>query len=116
MGILPYYPLAAGFLTGKYRRGAAPPEGSRFEGSEYQAKRWISDANFDVIERLIAFAEDRNHTMGDLAFSWLLAEPAVGSVIAGATRPDQIVANAASGEWALTSEEKAAVDQLLASM
>jgi len=116
LGVLPYYPLAAGFLTGKYRRGAPSPEGSRFDKSEYQGKRWLSDANFDVIERLITFAEDRGHTIADLSFAWLLAELVVGSVIAGASRPDQIVANAASGEWSLTAEDKMAVDQLLPSM
>jgi aryl-alcohol dehydrogenase-like predicted oxidoreductase len=108
LAFLPYYPLASGLLTGKYRKGKGVPEGSRiadwFEGK-------ISPVDLDRIEALIAFAGAHGHTILDLAFSWLRAHPAVASVIAGATNPQQVQANVAA-EWKLSKEEMAEIDRL----
>ncbi|HET9010947.1 MAG TPA: aldo/keto reductase, partial [Gemmatimonadaceae bacterium] len=108
MAFLPFFPLASGLLTGKYRRGKGVPEGSRiadwFEGK-------ISKQDLDRIEGLIAFAESRGHTILDLAFSWLRAHPVVASVIAGATMPEQVQANVAAA-WRLTSQEMAEIDRI----
>ncbi len=112
VGILPYFPLAGGFLTGKYQRGAPPPAGSRGERSPY-VQKYLTDANFDRLDRLQAFAAERGHTLHELAFAWLLAEPQVASVISGATRPEQVAANAAAGQWRLTADERAQVAALL---
>ena len=87
MGILPYFPLANGLLTGKYRRGQPAPEGTRLGDDSPRAKATLGSANYDVLEALEAFAADRGRTMVELAIAWLLANPLVGSVIAGATRP-----------------------------
>ena len=110
VGILPYYPLANGFLTGKYRRGHAAPEGTRLAESD---RGMFTDRNFDLLESLEAFASDRGHTVLDLAFAWLLANPNVSSVIAGATRTEQVEGNANASGWELSPEEKAQVDALL---
>ena len=112
-GILPYYPLASGFLTGKYRRGMALPEGSRLARLRWTADRHINDAGFDLLESLESFASDRGHTMVDLAFAWLLAHPEVSSVIAGATRIEQVVQNATASDWELNAAEMIELDQLL---
>jgi aryl-alcohol dehydrogenase-like predicted oxidoreductase len=113
-GLLPYFPLASGLLTGKYKRDAMP-EGARLTAMPKFANRtYVTDANFDKVEKLDAFAKERGHTLLELAFSWLLAEPATGSVIAGATKPEQIASNVASAGWTLTAEEKAAVDAIVA--
>jgi aryl-alcohol dehydrogenase-like predicted oxidoreductase len=113
LGILPYFPLANGFLTGKYRRGQAPPQGTRLAGNPASAERYLTEANFDVLERLEAFAVERGHTMVDLAIAWLLATPRVGSVIAGATRTEQVEANAGAADWRLTSDDKKELDGIL---
>jgi len=110
---LPYFPLANGLLTGKYRKGAAPPEGSRITTSGNFAS-WLSDANLDKVEALIAYAEARGRTILELAFGWLLAKPVIASVIAGATKPGQIEANSAAAGWKLTGEEVAEIDALVA--
>jgi aryl-alcohol dehydrogenase-like predicted oxidoreductase len=102
VGILPYYPLAEGFLTGKYRRGQSPPEGATERGKSVLT--WYGK-NFDILEGLEQFSGDRGHTVLELAFAWLLAKPQVSSVIAGATTAAQVEANAASGEWELSDEE-----------
>lgn len=112
VGILPYFPLAGGFLTGKYRRGEAAPAGSRGESSDY-VKQYMTEANFDRLEKLSAWAEARGHTMGDLAHAWLLAHPEVCSVISGATRPEHVVQNAAGADWRLDAEALAEVNALL---
>jgi len=104
VGILPYYPLAGGFLTGKYQRGEAPPPGSRGESSPY-VQKYFTDANFNVMDKLTAFAAERGHTVGELAIAWLLGQPQVCCVISGATTPEQVTANAATAGWALTAEE-----------
>lgn len=110
IGYLPYFPLANGLLTGKYRKGQPMPEGTRLSGS-----RTPTEADLERVEKLIAFAESRGHTILTLAFSWLLSRPAVASVIAGATRPEQVHANAAASGWAMSAEDLAAVDAILAS-
>ncbi|MDP9237472.1 MAG: aldo/keto reductase [Chloroflexota bacterium] len=112
LGILPYFPLASGFLTGKYRRGEAAPEGTRLAAMGDRAKSAMSDANFDVLEKLEAFAESHGHTMLDLAIGWLASHEFVPSVIAGATKPEQVEANVAAGAWKLTREEMAEVDAI----
>lgn len=113
MTLLPYFPLASGLLTGKYRKGAALPADSRMAMPYFQ--RGMTDQRLDTVERLIAFAEARGHTVLELAMSWLVGRPSVGSVIAGATRPEQVRANAASVGWALSPEELAEVDAITGS-
>ena len=113
VGFLPYYPLAGGFLTGKYRRGEPVPAGTRMALAAGQARRWLTEPNFDLLDRLEAFCAERDRSVADLAFAWLLASPQVSSVIAGASRPEQVAANAASAEWALADDEKAEVDAIL---
>lgn len=119
VAFVPYYPLKSGLLTGKYRQGDAVPEESRLggrEGSKFEAygDRLLTDENLNAVERLIAFAESRGHTVLDLALSWLLAHEPVASVIAGATKPSQVRANVAAAGWALTQDDLDAVDDLLA--
>lgn len=113
LGILPYYPLASGFLTGKYRRGEAAPEGTRLALTPRRAQSTLTEANFAVLARLEAFAAERGRPMVELAIAWLLANPLVGSVIAGATRPEQVVANAKAADWHLTPEEVQEIDGIL---
>jgi aryl-alcohol dehydrogenase-like predicted oxidoreductase len=105
IGILPYFPLASGFLTGKYRRGETPPEGTRLAGNSTMADTYLTEANFDVLEALEAFASERGHSMVELAIAWLLANRSVSSVIAGATRPEQVDANAKAADWELGASE-----------
>jgi aryl-alcohol dehydrogenase-like predicted oxidoreductase len=110
MAFLPYFPLAAGVLTGKYRKGEPPAPGTRL-GSNVTpevAKRVLSDKALDRVERLQAFAQARGHTVAELAIAWLLVQPALASVIAGATRPEQVEANVRAAAWRLTAEEAAA--------
>lgn len=109
---LPYYPLANGMLTGKYRVGRERPPGTRITvGGRYAPI--LNDANLEIVERLASYAEARGAGMLDLAFAWLLSHRAIASVIAGATKPHQVVSNAAASEWQLTSKERAEVDALL---
>jgi len=110
IGFLPYFPLASGLLTGKYRQGQPSPEGTRLSGNA----TWLSEQNLATVEKLISFAEAKGHTILELAFGWLLAKPVVTSVIAGATRVEQIEANAAAANWMLSEAELAEIDQLLA--
>ncbi len=110
--ILPFYPLASGLLTGKYTPGAAPPPGSRFANPTRFETRFQNDATVKKVEALRAFAEARGHTLLELAMSWLVAQPFVGSVIAGATTPEQVESNAKAASWKLTAEDLAAVDQI----
>ncbi len=112
-GFLPYFPLESGLLTGKIRKGHDAPQGTRLAESG-TASRFLSDERIDVVEKLIAYAESHGHTMLELAFGWLLARPVVASVIAGATKADQVHANAEAANWHLTSVELAEVDALLA--
>jgi len=111
--LMPYFPLASGMLTGKYRRGQEHPEGSRLAAWGPMAEQFASDEKFDVVERLTAYAEAHGHTLAELALSWLAGTPAVGSVIAGATSPEQVRANAAATTaWTLSDTERAEVDAL----
>jgi aryl-alcohol dehydrogenase-like predicted oxidoreductase len=112
MTLLPYFPLASGLLTGKYRKGQPLPEGTRMNMPYF--KGGLTDERLDVVEKLIAFSEARGHTILELAFSWLLAQPIVSSVIAGATRPEQATANASAGEWKLSAQDLAEIDTILA--
>ena len=109
LGLLPFFPLASGLLTGKHRRGAAA-QGSRLATPMFSA--FMNDRNFDIVEKLEAFVKARGHTMLELAFSWLAARPAVASVIAGATKPEQIAANVQAVSWELTGEEMAEIDKI----
>ncbi len=110
IAFLPYFPLASGLLTGKYRLGQKSPAGSRGEAG--WGPKVYTDANLALVEKLIAFAESRGHTILELAFGWLLAKRAIASVIAGATTADQVRANAASASWTLTEAEIAEVDAI----
>ena len=113
LGVLPYFPLANGFLTGKYRRGEPPPEGTRLAlMQDRRGERLLTDENFAVLEKLESFASDRGHSMLDLAIGWLASQPFVPSVIAGATRPEQVEQNVAAGGWKLSDQEMAEVDRI----
>ncbi len=112
LGLLPYFPLASGMLSGKYRRGAPVPKGLRFDIMPQLAERFLTDANWTIVGRLEAFARARGRTPVELAFSWLAARPAVASVIAGATRPEQVEQNAAAVGWSLTADELAEIDRI----
>lgn len=118
LGQLPFFPLASGFLTGKYRRGEPLPEGTRLAAWQQAMPGRIAaltaERNFDTLEALEAYAGERGRSILDLALSWLASDPAVSSVIAGATKPEQIEANVASTlAWRLTPEEFAEVDAIL---
>ena len=112
LGFLPFFPLASGLLSGKYRRGVAPPEVTRLAAWGARGQAAMSDANFDKVEALEGWAAARGHTLLELAFAWLLGHETVSSVIAGATTPDQVTANAATAGWRLTLEEVAEVSAL----
>ena len=111
LGFLPFFPLDSGLLSGKYRRGEAPASGSRLAGERYQ--RWLNDADWDLIDSLAAYCEERGPRLLEVAIAGLLARPAVTSVIAGATTADQVHANAAAGAWDLSAADIAALDELL---
>lgn len=114
MKLLPFRPLFNGLLTGKYRSGAPRPDDGRIGGKSAEAQaRILSPENLAVVESLVAFAEERGHSMVELAFAWLLSHAAVPSVIAGVSSPRQVVSNAAASHWVLTSEDRQAVDELL---
>ena len=110
IGILPYYPLENGFLTGKYRRDQPAPEGTRLAENDRGA---LTERNFDILEKLLVFCCERGHTVLELAFAWLIANPSVSSVIAGARRPEQVQANARSADWPLSVEDLAEVNEIL---
>ena len=114
LGLIPFSPLANGLLTGKYRRDAALPAGARLTTTPRAAERYLTDANWDVVERLGAFCASRGRSLLELAFSWLLRRPAVASVIAGATAPEQVVANVGAAEWRLSREDMDEIDRLTA--
>jgi aryl-alcohol dehydrogenase-like predicted oxidoreductase len=113
LGLVPYFPLASGLLTGKYRRNQNAPEDSRFAHWQRLAERYLTDANWDQVERLNTWAEEWGHSLLALAFAWLLADSNVASVIAGATKPEQIKQNAAAADWRLGTNDLAALDDLL---
>ena len=115
MSILPYFPLASGLLTGKYKRGEEPPRGTRLANAPAERReRAFSEKNFNKVETLEAFASSRGHTLLELAMSWLAGLPHMGSVIAGATSVEQVQANAAAVGWALTADDRAELDSITA--
>ena len=114
LGMLPYFPLASGLLTGKYKKDSMP-EGARLTDMPRFANRgYVTEANFAKVERLENFANQRGHSVLELAFSWLAAQKVTGSVIAGATKSEQIKSNVAAANWKMTAEELAEIDKLLA--
>jgi aryl-alcohol dehydrogenase-like predicted oxidoreductase len=110
LGLLPFFPLASGLLTGKYKRGGAVPEGTRFAKMPDIRDRYTTPRNLDIVEKLQAFAEKRGHSLLELAFSWLASRPQVSSVIAGATRVEQVEQNVKAIDWTLSAEELAEID------
>ncbi|HEX3952900.1 MAG TPA: aldo/keto reductase [Stellaceae bacterium] len=112
LGLIPFSPLANGLLTGKYRRNVPLPEGSRLTVTARLAERYLTDTNWETVERLEAFCAARDHSLLELAFSWLLQRPAVASVIAGATTPAQIEANVRAANWRLSREDMDEIDRL----
>jgi aryl-alcohol dehydrogenase-like predicted oxidoreductase len=113
LALLPYFPLASGMLTGKYRAGRPVPQGTRLSNPRY-SDRFLNDDNYRIVERLDAFCAARGRTLLQLAFGWLLAKPVVASVIAGASTPEQLLQNAGAVGWELTADEVAEVDRLTA--
>jgi aryl-alcohol dehydrogenase-like predicted oxidoreductase len=113
LAYLPYFPLASGLLTGKYRRDEEPAEGSRLQRWGGRATGMLSAESFDKVERLTAWADKHSHSLLELAFAWLLAHPVVSSVIAGATKEGQVRSNVTAGSWVLSPEERAEVDGLV---
>lgn len=114
LGLVPFSPLADGLLTGKYRRGAALPEGARLTINQRAAERNLTERNWAMLERLAAFCEGRGCSLLQLAFGWLLRRPAVASVIAGASTPKQVAANVAAAGWPLSRKDMDEIDRLTA--
>jgi len=116
LAFLPYFPLASGLLTGKYHRGSPPPAGTRLASlPEERASQVLSERNFARVDDLATFATERDHTLVELAFAWLAAQPALASIIAGATSPEQVATNVAAIDWVLGDDDLVAIDDLLAS-
>lgn len=111
IGYLPYFPLANGLLTGKYRKGQPAPEGTRLLNPA--KAELLSESNLDKVEALIRFAQAHGHTLLELAFSWLAAQAVIPSVIAGATAAEQVRANAAAVNWKLSQSELEAIKQIM---
>jgi aryl-alcohol dehydrogenase-like predicted oxidoreductase len=111
IGILPYFPLASGLLTGKYHRGERPPEGTRL-ASTANPGRWLNPRNFSVVEKLEDFAAERGLALLQVAIGGLLAMPQVASVIAGATTPEQVQANVEAGSWRPSADDSAEIDRI----
>ncbi len=112
IGILPYFPLASGLLTGKYQRGEAAPQGTRLAAWGERGAAALSEQNFAIVEKLTDFARDSGHSLLELAMSWLATKPYISSVIAGATSPSQVEQNAAAASWRLSDDEMAIVNEL----
>jgi aryl-alcohol dehydrogenase-like predicted oxidoreductase len=112
LGILPYFPLASGFLSGKYKQGEKPPEGTRIAAWGARGEEILSERNFAILSGLERFAEQRGRTVLDVAVGWLASQPYVPSVIAGATKPEQVELNVMAAEWRLTAEEMSEVDAI----
>ena len=113
IGLLPFYPLASGLLTGKYRRGEPPPAGSRI--ADWGRESSLTDAAFDVLEALESFAKQRSLALLDIAIGALAAQPVVASVIAGATSPTQVVANVRAGGWQPSADDLAEINRITSS-
>jgi len=116
LGLLPYFPLASGMLTGKYKRNETPATGTRFEVFKPMNEQFGTPRNYEVVDRLHAFAKSRGHTILELAISWLLARPAIASVIAGATHQRQVEQNVAAVNWQLSSEELVEADAITSAL
>ena len=114
LGMLPYFPLASGLLTGKYAPDRPVPEDTRFQALKGLADRYLTESNWKIVQRLEEFCARRGHTLLELAFTWLLARPTVASVIAGATKPEQLEQNVKAAESSLTPEEIAEIDTITA--
>lgn len=114
MSLLPYFPLASGLLTGKYKHGTEIPAGTRYARGTRFSDRYMNEQNWAIVEKLNAFCAARSRTLLELAFSWLLSHDCLASVIAGATRPEQIDQNVKAASWELTPEERAEIDRLSA--
>lgn len=115
LGILPYFPLESGLLTGKYKRGETPPEGSRLGNAAARggnASRFLNDEKLIKVEKLSALAEANGATILDMAFGWLLSRPYIGSVIAGATKPEQVAANVKAAAWRPSPEVAKKIDEI----
>lgn len=112
IGVLPYFPLAGGFLTGKYLEGKAAPKGSRGESSPY-VQKYMTSENYALLKQLSKFAKGHGRTINDLAHAWLLAQSQVSSVISGATSVDQVLANISAHDWELSVEDVSVVNNLL---
>jgi len=112
MGLLPYFPLASGMLSGKYKQDGEMPAGTRLALMKRLSDRYMTPANWQILDKLGEFCAERGHTVLELAFGWLAARPQLSSVIAGATRPEQIEQNVKAVEWKLSPEEIAEVDRL----
>jgi len=113
LGLIPYFPLAGGFLTGKYKREEPAPAGSRGESSGY-VQQYMTPENYDKVEKMTAWAAKRGRDMNELAQAWLMAQPQVSSVISGATKLDHVRSNAQAADWHLTDAELEEVNQILA--
>ena len=114
MGLLPFFPLAGGLLTGKYKRNTPMPPGARLTDTPRFGDRFLTPRNWEIASALDAFCAERGKSLLELAFSWLASRPTVSSVIAGATTPEQIQANIGATGWQLTAEELTAVDRITA--
>jgi len=114
LGLIPFAPLANGLLTGKYKRDAPMPQGTRLSYMQRSAARYLTEDNWAIVERLEGFAAERGHTLLELAISWLAQRPQVASVIAGATKPEQVEQNVRAADWALTEAEMQEIDRLTA--
>jgi aryl-alcohol dehydrogenase-like predicted oxidoreductase len=112
VGFLPFFPLASGLLTGKYKRNAVMPSDGRLVKQQRWADRFLTESNWQLVERLEQFCTARGRTLLELAFSWLAGQPVVASVIAGATRPEQIEQNVQAAAWVLTPEDRTEIDRL----
>jgi aryl-alcohol dehydrogenase-like predicted oxidoreductase len=112
LGLLPFFPLASGLLTGKYKRGETAPADTRFGKAPQLRDRYVTARNEEIVDKLQAFAKARGRSMLELAFSWLAARPQVSSVIAGATRPEQIEQNVKAISWDLGPDDIAEIDKI----
>jgi len=113
IGIIPFSPLASGFLTGKYKKGGEQQIDGRLARSSTNAKRVFTDANWEKLAKLETFATEHDHTVLELAMAWLLSKPYISTIIAGARKNEQIEANVAAAEWKMTAEEVAEVEAIV---
>jgi aryl-alcohol dehydrogenase-like predicted oxidoreductase len=114
LGMLPYFPLASGLLTGKYKRDAMPLGARLTDAPRFANRGYVNDANFDKVEKLEAYATAQGHSLLELAFGWLASQSVTASVIAGATKPEQIASNVAAAGWKMSADELAAIDAIVA--